>query len=882
MNENIKKTILPYRWWWLGGLSVFVVASLLFFQLRLKSISPYRLVSDSSGLVLTIQQPGQFFSAIQAANYSGTIGKWVVCEKFRTDYQYLEKLIGDKSNLDDGFHLTLALQSSSAQTLDYLYILETPGRPNIKKILSKSGIQYKHNNFNGHTVYTAFFSHDTAFSFAEAGQMLIAARHTEMVEEALSVMDNSTGISENPDFCKMQKKLTEQPSTDLIFINAKALPPMLSSFLQPSGKEDLRSFSEKIRWVGAGYSCEKDRFLLNGCINTVDRKSFFDALPENGFYNQQRISEVLPSNTAALFWLGAGDYSKYYSKAGGDDNFGNFIAPWVGEEAACAVTEPLSGKANAEVYAVFRIKDSLVAKSKMKQLEKKQGLLFESVYNSYNIKQFRNENILSSLTGNQLAIKDPFYTFAGNYAIFCSSRAALELCIDKYLAQETLAEDGRYQKFIKYFNDKSNLFFFINLAKIEQQLKSALQSDLAEQMDMQFQAIKQMNLLGLQLRPGTDGYTFSGKWQNSGNGDSGTAASFAWKFLLDSEAATAPALTLSADGKSKEVFVQDKKNQIYVINSAGEVRIKQTLDEPILSEIRQIDYFKTGKLYYLFNTAHKIHMLDSRGNEVLHFPIVLQTPATTGMLVTDFGGGGAYNFFVPVRNGNVYGFENNGKPLAGWNPRTGVGLVRQPMKNFRMADKDYIVALSDKNLVVLKKNGELHMNPVPLSGEFLSPPGYQCDAAAQRIVVMNSIGMTTNINLEGNAFNLALGTAASRQMRMSYADVCGDARYEYISLDGNTLTCRGYNGAAFTKFFEVKSEEKIDDIFVVKLPQQEKSYIGYVSKSASRIYMINGSGEAYRNFPLSGTTSFEITDFFGDGVPSLIVANGSSVYIYKL
>jgi hypothetical protein len=45
---------------------------------------------------------------------------------------------------------------------------------------------------------------------------------------------------------------------------------------------------------------------------------------------------------------------------------------------------------------------------------------------------------------------------------------------------------------------------------------------------------------------------------------------------------------------------------------------------------------------------------------------------------------------------------------------------------------------------------------------------------------------------------------------------------------------------------------------------------------------MDGAGKIYKEFPLGGTTSFQLCNFFGEDVNTLVVANGASVYTYKL
>lgn len=883
MREKLKAHFLRYRWWWIGSSIVILPMLFYWYRMLISNLSPYDVISNASGVVVSIEKIDKISTATDTVAYKDIFAKWVVAEKAVADFRYLNRLFQGSDKMLLQQPVTMAIESSSAQTLDFLYVLDASWhRVDVPKLLESHGIPFKSYTIaGGNTVYNGFFNHDVAFSFATAKNLLIIARYSYMVEDALSTLNAGEGIGNLPHFVKTEQQLCSKGYTCNVFLNIKSLPDMLHSFLIPDKKEALDKLLAPIDWVGAGITFSKEGVGLQGVVTTATNNSFYYALPNSNFHNNNRITEVLPSNTTALFWIGTGDMKQYYNKAGGDVEFMSFVTPWLGEDAACVVTEPLSEEAASEVYAVFHVKDSLLAKRKMLQYEQQKGLMFESNYNMHLIKQVNHDNLLNAITGKQLTLKNPYYSFVGEYAIFCSSRAALEVCIDKYLANQTLSNDPMYQEFVQNITDKSNLFFYLNIEKIDELIKSALTPDVRPQLEQQVEQLKKMTFLGIQLHPEPNSFTFSGRWKWTNAKRVKLMPSIAWKTLLDDEAIIAPKVTRSSEG-TQEVFVQDKKLQYYIINGAGDIRIKKTVEGKILSEVKQIDYFHDGKLYYVFNTTKKIHVLDYNGNEVQNFPLTLHSPATTGMLVADFDGNGAYHYFVPVANGNIYGFESNGKPLVGWNPKMGTGYIDQPMGHFQVGDKDYIIALSQNALQVMRRNGDSRLNPIPISGKLLSPPYFQNIPISQRMVVVNANGMATNVNLAGESFRIALPVGAQRNIKFLYSDVWGDARNEYMTLSKNTITTFGYEGESFQKVFERSFQDSIAHIFPVALPNTPKRHIGFVLANNAQVFLMDGAGKVYRNFPLAGTTPFEVTDFFGEGVPVLIVANGASVYTYKL
>ena len=109
-----------------------------------------------------------------------------------------------------------------------------------------------------------------------------------------------------------------------------------------------------------------------------------------------------------------------------------------------------------------------------------------------------------------------------------------------------------------------------------------------------------------------------------------------WESLLDSMAVIKPVLVVNHNTSEKEIFVQDAANRIYLINSTGRILWKQRMEGPILGSLQQVDFYKNGKLQYLFNTAEKIHLIDRNGNYVERYPISLRSDATNPLALFDY------------------------------------------------------------------------------------------------------------------------------------------------------------------------------------------------------------------------------------------------------
>jgi hypothetical protein len=333
-----------------------------------------------------------------------------------------------------------------------------------------------------------------------------------------------------------------------------------------------------------------------------------------------------------------------------------------------------------------------------------------------------------------------------------------------------------------------------------------------------------------------------------------------------------------------EVLVQDKNHKLYLLNRAGEILWDKELEGKIISDIHQIDFYKNEKLQYLFNTQRKIYLVDRNGKSVTGYPRNLNSSAANGIAVFDYDGKKDYRFFVACKNGNIYGYEKNGRPLPGWNPLETNTAIPFPMQHFLAAKKDHLIALSKTGKVlVYKRNATTRLAPIRLGAAANSTFAYQFGHEPRGIVAVDTKGNVSHINIKGTRTKERTKVGSNTKVKFAYADIVGDKAKDYALLDGQHAALYFYNGEGkFTKFFNQEFKETQDDIFTVEMVGDTKSKIGTYSKDKKRIYLMNEKGELYADFPLAGTTRFEVVDLLEDQTNVLVVANDDVIYAYKL
>ena len=77
-----------------------------------------------------------------------------------------------------------------------------------------------------------------------------------------------------------------------------------------------------------------------------------------------------------------------------------------------------------------------------------------------------------------------------------------------------------------------------------------------------------------------------------------------WQSGLDSTIFFKPSLVENHNTGEKEILVQDKANNLYLIANNGKILWKKKLESPILGEVFQIDFYRNSKFAI---TSYSIH-----------------------------------------------------------------------------------------------------------------------------------------------------------------------------------------------------------------------------------------------------------------------------------
>lgn len=871
----------------LQKLSIFIWGALLFvfilnfyfnfFRFPFLNVNLFEAIPEHSAVIIECNNLESLNNSGARSTFWNSVQKTSLFEKIQKDlFEIQSRLVKkeDSSVVFQNNQFLAALQISSAQSADFLYIIDADGIRFDAEALIEEHEKIKINKsvFLKETVYELIFPDNQRFTVCFYNNLILFSRFPFMVEDAIAQLNNPRkALSGQKNFQLAKKSIDGDPGVSVYF-NFRQIPQLVN----PSGrKSNLDHLKNVDSWVTLNFYSEGDSLVIDGTYITDSGSDF-----KQGAINSSasKIFEVIPDNCSFLFWQS--NNKAAFKK--NDPIFKNYVQPWIGEEQAIFLTESRQAALEDEQFIICQAKDAELAIRYLNQYADTKGKLEEIDYQTFTIYQLFADEVLQTMSlFNQDGFENPFYTSIGEYVVFSNSRQSLEVLIDKHILGQTLSNNAAFLQFQKELLPVTNTWIYCNVPLFTPFLRQLTTDAGQKDFETFFDILSSLNSLGVQLEQ--SGKKSDLRFYFDASGDHAKGTKSIWTARLAAHAIIQPAVVKNAKTHQNEIFVQDAENRIYLFDRNGKIIWERKLKSPILSKIRLIQYYEGTEGQLLFNTKDQIYLIDHEGNDVSAFPINLPSPASNGLCLIDFENNKEYQFFIGTENGFIYGFEKTGEPVAGWNPKENAGKLLHDLEHFQVSGNDYILALNESGAFdVFKRNGEKHFETVAFDTKYLSPPGFQVFENNARIVMANHAGKANVFNQKGKHFNLYAGTGSDKNVRFLFADVTGDDRKDYISLSGRDLSCYYYEKSDFKKTFDARFEQPQDELFAVQIPGDNKFQIGTLDKTGKRINLLTGAGRLSEGFPLAGTTEFSIVDLFDANGKVLVVAFENSIYASKV
>lgn len=845
---------------------------------------PYSAITGDACIVIETVDLLSFMNSVTAENsIFGEAGRVSEFSTFTSKLRYLTDNL-NKAELRDiasGGHAVISFFPVHGGSLDILISMSVPENSNIRKlrqVLGSAGIKNTIEIRKGRLSLLAIpysKSADTVF-IALNSELLLAGNSVKMVSEGLDALESGIDVRSSPGFSRVL--LASGNNADKIFLVFKNLPEVLSPMLSSDIRNSSSTFADLAASGGGDIYLNDGGLVLSGYTESNDKS---DILYRYKFTKSSEFEtyRILPEGTALFetLILQSPDSGKIDTTSA----FPVGIRQFAGNELTRAyidirdndvqqnnlVIVELTNPVQAELAISARFSDSL----NIRWFQPDDQVRFP-VYHLPSTGLIKT--LFPSYTGNY---SDSLVAFYDKYLIAGSSYRTITRLLYDNLLNNTLANDLVYRDFESSLPSRSSYYFYCVPYRIIGYLNGFLSDNLIAGLQGNKGSLNKIQAAGYQLTA-SNGMLYNSlsiRFKDEVRQESVTE----WETLLDTTAGIKPFFFTNHITGAREIFVQDLKNNIYLINTAGRVLWKVPLGEKIEGTIYMIDYFRNGKYQLLFNGKNHLHLIDRNGNYVERYPVKLRSPATNSLALFDYDNNRNYRLLIAGEDRMLYAYDRTGSVVKGWKPFRTAGTVRTQMSYFRVSGKDYLAASDESSLYILDRYGNSRVTfrePVSrAAGSVLKLK----DGSEAYLVCSSNEGIIQHIYLDGSVKKFDVGKFSSNHF-LDVFDIDNDGFDEFIFIDNGNLYLYDHNRTElFTRNLE---SEKLSGPITFSFSPEDKK-IGIFDEAKNLIYLLDKDGEIVEGFPLKGASMFSIGRLSEKDAWHLIVGGpGKFLYNYKI
>ena len=454
--------------------------------------------------------------------------------------------------------------------------------------------------------------------------------------------------------------------------------------------------------------------------------------------------------------------------------------------------------------------------------------------------------------------KSQFYIQFREFIIFSNTTASLKELIPALKSDNTLYNKEWYKTFTQQLTAQSSMLTVVNTAFASQELKNTVAKN--SQKKWGKTALKNHKAIAFQVVTEASFSHLHMVISKTIVKQKDFKVSETENVILPNNVQTKPQFTTNYITKSKDILVQDSKNQLLVISNKGEIKWKKSINEPILGEIKQMDMYRNGRLQYVFTTPTKLYVLNRNGKEVSPFPLTQKETITQPVAVFDYDNNRKYRIVV-AKDSKLTMYDSKGKEVKGFKYKTNGTLTHAP-KHIRVGKKDYIIVNELNNGVhFLNRTGKerikLKGKPSETTQEW-----FWYKNTFSTLDINNSI---TQINTEG------LITNTKPKLPIPDATAVTTTK-TWVSFAENSLSIKD-------KIIELEfGKYTPPQIFYIN----NKIYVTITNMDTKKVFLFDSNAKSISGFPVFGTGEASIENIDKDTYLELIVkGDKNSILFYE-
>ncbi len=744
------------------------------------------------------------------------------------------------------------------------------------------------------------------FSYAVVDGIFMISEKKSLIEEAIRQLVHPEQSIEHKGLQLLTKTANENSDFN-VYVNYSYFPNVFKNFLYRRRSSFYDFFKRFADWTAMDMKYQNYTLFMSGFTH-VDhsKKRYLKILKDQSSLPNTFLSS-LPRNTAAFIAMNISnpeawkknydiylqDMGRYMSTKEYLDSISRRLLPDAknlfyrnikGAVCAAWIDKNTSDK-DLEQIGIVELRHSDNFANILKSSRKNKSEDSEIDAGGSEVFKILEPKLFKYLFG------DAFSGLKSNYGIIYNDRLivaesvdALKLYLRKLKTLGALSMSKNFKVFSKPLSSESNIYAYLNLNLSTGILTKNLNKSKKSLYKRNIERFNSIYAVAIQYGVAQNGvYTnfctkISSKFRKQNKNS--------WEVKLDAASNMKPAVVRNHATGNKEILIQNKRNKLSFISASGKVRWTKRLDGKILSPIYQVDKYKNNKIQYLFNTVHKIYLLDRNGDNVEGFPISLPSLATNACAVFDYDHSRTYRILVASADRQVRMYDIDGNSVAGWGFKHTNSIVKMPVQHFVDEDKDYIIFADYKHIYIVNRKGEIRITidnnqlfNKKANAKFFFEKSH--GTKGSRFVVMGENSQVYFIYLDGDINKMPLNKLSTHN-QFIYADIYGNGKKQFVVTDKNVLYVFNRGGALRFKL-NFKGDLK-NSLHVYKFDKE--LYLGVSPEGENKIYLVTPQGKIVRGFPLAGSGEFSISKLDNKDKSSkmdIITGNaGKYLFNYKL
>lgn len=699
----------------------------------------------------------------------------------------------------------ISLHVISKDDFDVVYYF-TAGQANVFKSLidqwkELKSIRFTERELNGFKILE-FSSNKKIFSCVQLGDGWAGSFTPFLIEDVVRTFETPEDQIFKNQLSRVYALPHSKDDTGNIYVHLGNLTGLLKVFPD--------NFSADIMRLGEvgllDIKQTENSITLNGFSLAQKNESSLLSYFRNQSPVQFSIKQYISNQTMVAINYGISDGAAFYQKLNLSanrtvlDSLNAFVTvdypslfSSLGKELAVCFQESRDHLSKVIVFETRKPKEWLTAFDLLSESSRKEDTVFYERYSTYEIREIEISNFAGKLFSPLISgSSHTYYSSLGNYIILSENIESMKRFLEDIDQENVWGKSVAFNKFTESTLLESNFSIYVNTPLVWNSITEKLGPRWRRFVQENQLLLNSFDFGAIQFSHLSETFYTNITWTYSDivekNNRKSVKSSDRLVASLGSPIISRPVIVKSHVNGEDEVLIQDSSYMLYHLSASGKVLWQKALNEQIVGDIHQVDFFTNGKLQFFFATSNHLHIIDRLGNYVAPYPQEIKIRDIQYAALVDYDKSKKYRFLLADKSGKLWMFDKEAKNLEGWTPKNVEGELITPAKHYRIRGKDYILAMRKDGYVYLSTRRGENIKGFPLNLEARPNGDVYLETgntlASTNFICISKDGFRIRFNLDGKI--MSRETLIKPSFETQFSLIAEQSGKSYVMLQQDT------------------------------------------------------------------------------------------------